>query len=399
VYGINTFPITCFRGSQLINTKIYKCLIATLVFMFLLPLSLPFAAAQDEGSKEVISVGVADGKSARARDEALNDALRKAVEQGVGTYVTTELTVEQQRLVEDRIYTESRGYIQSYKVIHEGETEGLYEVKISALVKMGKLAGDLQSIGLIIRKKQNPRVMVVIYSAETNSSFVGVALEGNRNAENQLESSLIEKGFQLVDAGQVDRKKQLETLLLKGDPSRAGKIARDYGAEILVQGEVRRTFVDQRTIFGRATRFFSNEIRLKALETDTGKVLFSGYKTRPASGAEALLPLQEATSDLAEEMVAGILKQWRKDVFQAGTYQLNISKATYSKLSKFKQGLLKIRGLQDIQTRSYQSGHALLEIKYQGPLEQLAEKISQMKHLSVEVVGLQSNSLDLKFGN
>lgn len=382
----------------MIKIKIYRCLIAILAFTFLLPLSPLLAAAQDKGSKEVISMGVADGKSARARDEALNDALRKAVEQGVGTYVTTELTVEQQRLVEDRIYTESRGYIQNYRVLHEGETEGLYEVKISALVKMGKLANDLQSIGLIIRKKQNPRVMVVMYSTETNSSLVGVALEGNRNAENQLESNLIEKGFQLVDAGQVERKKQLETLLLKGDPSRAGKIARDYGAEILVQGEVRRTFVDQRMIFGRPTRFFSNEIRLKALETDTGKVLFSGYKTRPASGAEALLPLQEATSELADEMIAGILQQWRKDVFQAGTYQLNISQATFNKLSKFKQGLLKIRGMQDIQTRSYQSGHALLEIKYQGPLEQLAEKISKMKQLSVEVVGLQSNSLDLKLG-
>lgn len=382
----------------MINIKIVKGLVAILVFTFLLPLSPPFAAAQDEGSEEVISMGVADGKSARARDEALNDALRKAVEQGVGTYVTTELTVEQQKLVEDRIYTESRGYIRSYKILHEGETEGLYEVKISALVKMGKLAGDLQSIGLIIRKKQNPRVMVVMYSTETNSSFVGVALEGNRNAENQLESNLLEKGFQLVDAGQVERKKQLETLLLKGDPSRAGKLARDYGAEILVQGEVRRTFVDQRTIFGRPTRFFSNEIRLKALETDTGKVLFSGYKTRPASGAEALIPLQEATGELSEEMIAGILQQWRKDVFQAGTYHLNISQATFKKLSKFKQGLQKIRGLQDIQTRSYQSGHALLEIKYQGPLEQLAEKISQMKQLSVEVVGLQSNSLDLKLG-
>jgi len=383
----------------LINIKTYKYLIVILVFAFFLPLPSLSAVALAEKSKEVIAVGIADGKSARARDEALNDALRKAVEQGVGTYVTTELTVEQQRLVEDRIYTESRGYIQSYKVLHEGETEGLYEVKISALVKMGKLAEDLQSIGLLIRKKQNPRVMVVIYSREMNSSWIGVALEGNRNAENQVESSLIEKGFQLVDAGQVQRKKQLETLLLKGDPSKAGKIARDFGAEILVQGEVRRTFVDQRPIFGRATRFFSNEIRLKALETDTGKVLFSGYKTRPASGAEALLPLQEATSELAEEMITGILKQWRKDVFQAGTYQLNISKASFSNLSKFKQGLLKIRGLREIQTRSFQSGHALLEVKYQGPLEQLAEKISQMKHLSVEIVGLQSNSLDLKFGN
>lgn len=44
----------------------------------------------------------------------MNDALRKAEEQGVGTFVTAELTVDQERLVEDRIYTESACYIQSY---------------------------------------------------------------------------------------------------------------------------------------------------------------------------------------------------------------------------------------------------------------------------------------------
>jgi len=367
-------------------------------FLFLSFVSVP-VIGQDETGKEVIALGVADGKSSLARDEALNDALRKAVEQGVGTYVTTELTVEQKRLVEDRIYTESRGYIRSYKILKEGVTEGLYEIKISALVKMGKLAHDLKSIGLLIRKKQNPRVMVVLYSREVDSSYLGVSLEGNRNAENQLESTLIEKGFQLVDAGQVGRKKELEALLLKGDPSRAGRLARDFGAEVLVEGVVRRTFVDERQIFGRPTRFFSNEIRLKALETDTGKILFSGYKTKPPSGAGALLPLEESTAELAEEMIEGILKQWRKDVYQAGTYELSVSGASFSDLSRFKQGLTKIRGLRDVKTRSFRSGHALLEVKYQGPLEELAQKISRMKNPCPEIVGLQSNSLEIKFEN
>jgi hypothetical protein len=374
-----------------------KSLFILLIFFVLLSFASGLRAVQDETEKEVVALGVADGTSSRARDEALNDALRKAVEQGVGTYVTAELTVEQQRLVEDRIYTESQGYIQSYRVLKEGKSEGLYEVEISALVKMGKLAQDLKSIGLVIRKKQNPRIMVVIYSTEVDSSYLGVALEGNRNAENQLENSLIDKGFQLVDAGQVGRKKELETLLLKGDPSRAGRLARDFGAEILVEGVVRRAFVDKRRIFGRPTRFFSNEIRLKALETDTGKILFSGYKTRPPSGAGALLPLEESTAELAEEMISGILNQWRKDVYQAGTYELSVSGASYRDLSKFKQGLTEIRGLSDVKTRSFRSGHGLLEVKYQGPLEELAQKISEMKNPSSEIVGLQSNSLEIKF--
>ena len=372
-----------------------KCLFFLNTFLLIFALSAFFVAAQEEAIK-VIAMGVADGSSSQARDEALNDALRKAVEQGVGTFVTAELTVEQQKLVEDRIYTESKGYIQHYKVISEGAKQGIYEVKISALVKTEKLADDLQSIGLLIRKKQNPRVMVVIYSSVTNSSFLGIITEGNRNVENQVESVLIQKGFPLVDVDQTRRKKEMESLLLRGNPTLAGKIAKDFGAEILIQGDVRRTFVDVRQMFGMSTRFFSNEIRLKALETDTGKVLFSGYRTRPPSGASVLFPLEEATSELIEEMVAGILQQWRKDVFQAGSYQLSLSGASFTNLSSFKKGLSSIRGVRDLQVRSFQSGHALIEIKYQGPLEEIAEKINKMKNPPVEITGLQSNTIEIK---
>lgn len=369
-----------------------------IALFFLLPVFEMSAAALDE-PKEVVAIGVADGKSSRARDEAINDALRKAVEQGVGTFVTTELSVEQQKLVDERIYTESRGYIQSYKVIREGTEDDLYEVEISALVRMEKLAGDLQSIGLLIRKKQNPRVMVVIYSREVNSSFVGVSIEGNRHVENQVESGLLEKGFQLVDAGQVKRKKELEAFLLKGDPSRAGKMARDFGAEVLIEGDVRRTFVDERQVFGRSMRFFSNEVRFKALETDTGKILYSGYRTRPPSGAGALLPLEESTSELIDEMITGILEQWRKDVFQAGSFQLSLSKISFRDLSRFKEGLQKIRGIGGLQVRSFQSGHALLEVKFQGSVEELAEKISAIKSPSIEITGLQSNTIEITVKN
>jgi hypothetical protein len=345
--------------------------------------------------KEVLAVGVADGKSSKARDEALNDALRKAVEQGVGAFVTAQLTVDQQKLVEERIFTESKGYIQGYKVVREGSKDDLYEVEVSALVKMGKLSGDLESIGLLIRKKQNPRVMVIVYSRETITSPMGVEMEGNRNVENQIESALLQKGFQLVDAGQVNRKKELEGLLLQGDPTRAGKMARDFGAEVLVEGEVRRTFVDKRKVLGQSIRFFSNEVRLKALETDTAKIFYSGYKTRPASGAGAFQPLEEATGELIDEMTAGILEQWRRDVFQAGSYQLEVAGISFHDLAMFTEGVKKIRGVSDVQVRSFQSGHASIDVTYQGPAVELAEKIGVMKSPRPEIKGLQANTIEI----
>jgi len=369
-------------------------LVAMAATAFLFSLQGHAAGAQGE-TKEVRAVGVADGKSSKARDDALNDALRKAVEQGVGAFVTAPLTVEQQKLVEERIFTESRGYIQRYTVVREGPKDDLYEVEVSALVQMGKLFGDLESIGLLIRNKRNPRVMVVVYSRETITAPLGVEMEGNRNVENQIESALLNRGFQVVDAGQVNRKKELEVLLLQEDPTRAGKMARDFGAEVLVEGEVRRTFVERRQVYGQTMRFFSNEVRLKALETDTARVLYSGYQTRPASGAGAFLPLEEANSELIDEMTAGILEQWSGDISWPGNYQIEVAGISFNDLSMFTSDVKKIRGVSDVQVRSFQSGHASIEVKYRGQAQELAEKIGAMKRLRSEIKGLQTNTIEI----
>jgi len=245
--------------------------------------------------------------------------------------------------------------------------------------------------------KPGPKVMVVIYSTEVSSSFLGVAMEGNRNTENQIENCLISEGFQLVDAGQISRKKELESLLMKEDASLAGKIAMDFGADILVQGDVRRTFVDVRKIFGTPTRFFSNEIRIKVFRTDTGKILFSGYRTRPPSGAGALLPLEDAANELCQEMTDKMLPVIKGDALKAETYELNISGVSFNSLSKFKKKLRNISGLSEMHVRSFQSGHALMEVKYDGVIEDLADKINRMGNPYLQIIGLQSGSLDIRF--
>jgi replicative superfamily II helicase len=84
------------RRRSILTKSVVLCPLALLA----LSLLVVSAVAQGESTKEVIAVSVADGKSSRARHEAINDDLRKAVEQG-GTFVTAELTAEQQKLVEE----------------------------------------------------------------------------------------------------------------------------------------------------------------------------------------------------------------------------------------------------------------------------------------------------------
>jgi hypothetical protein len=322
--------------------------------------------------------------------------MRKAVEQGVGAFVSSESLVEKMVLVEDRIYSASQGFIESYKIVRENKEDGVYEITISAIVKMADLAKGLEAIGLILSKKENPRVMVIVHSREISGRFIPVAQEGNRSTENQLEKILLAKGFRLVDAAQTQRRKELEGLLLSGDPSRAAVMAKDFGAEILIDADVRRAFSDERKVMGRSMRFFTNEIRLKALETDTAKILYSGFETRPASGEEALQPLESATNRLAKEMAAAILDQWRKDVYQAAALTLNITKVSFSQLNTLSAALKDLRGVSKVQTRSFQGSTAALEVAFQGSASELAGKIGEIEGSKFEVTGIQANTIDLR---
>jgi hypothetical protein len=353
-------------------------------------------AAEDDDLKTVVALGWGEGSGGKARDRAIDDALRKAVEQGVGLTLESETTMSQMQLLEDRIYTESRGYIQGYDILQEGAKEtDLYEVEVSARVRMAKLADDLEAIGLLIRKKRNPRVMVIIYGRETSEGVWRLEREGSRRAENQIEQMLKEKGFQLVDAGQVARKQQLTQLMVDGQSSQAAQIASNLGAEIIFEGEVRRQFLNRRVVFGRAMNFYNNEVRLKALETDTARVLYSGEQTGTPTGGANLEAIDEMVAEVAEEVIAGMLSTWREDVFQASRYQIELAGVTFKKLSKFKSALKDLRGTQEVQTRHFDAGKALVEIQFRGSVEDLVDQIGGLSAPEPEITGFQANTIQV----
>lgn len=240
------------------------------------------------------------------------------------------------------------------------------------------------------------KVMVAVYSIEIDTTFLGVAAEGNRGAENQIENRLMQHGFEVLDAGQFSKIKQMESFLAKGDPLKANRLAADFGAQVLVYGEVRRSFVGERLIMGRPTRFFSNELGLKAIETRTGSILFSGYQTRPPSGEGATLPLEEAASDLCDQLIPAIEKGGRTPESEPERCELSVENVSFDVLQDFVRALEGIEGLKKATMQGFESGHALIGLEFEGSLLNLAERIGRMKGISVEIVSVQSNTIRMR---
>ncbi|MEJ2627940.1 MAG: flagellar assembly protein T N-terminal domain-containing protein, partial [bacterium] len=185
-----------------------------IVFIFLtLLISNLQLTAQDISdsaeSKKVVATGtgsIFDNNIAKARDDAIEDALRRALEQTLGTMIEAETFVENYQVIDDNIFSETKGYIQNYQVVREQKrNDYLYEVMVTAVVSMENLQNDLEAIATLMRRKNMPRMMVMIDEKNIGKS-VGllnyIEAETN-NAETAIIDEMMEKGFTFIDQSTV----------------------------------------------------------------------------------------------------------------------------------------------------------------------------------------------------
>lgn len=100
-----------------------------------------------QGEVKVAEV-VVSGTS-NTREGALKEALRNAVEQGVGVFIDSATYVKNNQVIHDEILSYSKGYILDYNVISEEKIEEGYRVKIQAKVDSKKVEKKLAALNII----------------------------------------------------------------------------------------------------------------------------------------------------------------------------------------------------------------------------------------------------------
>ncbi len=138
-----------------------------------------------------------------SKDAAVSAALRKAVEQALGTHVTSQTLVVDSALVDDRIYSHSKGYVRRYEIIRTTNTADGFAVTISADIDTFLLHDDINSL-TILRKNAvvgNPRILVVFSTRQKN-------LRGKAFTDdiyNGIVESLTDRQFRVVDKSAADQ--------------------------------------------------------------------------------------------------------------------------------------------------------------------------------------------------
>ena len=126
--------------------SILKSIIITSLFVFLQ--QIVFAQNADKTVTLVVS---GQGKT---QDEAKQNALRSAIEQAFGAFISSKTEILNDNLVKDEIISITNGNIQKFELLSEGYIpEGDYSVTIKADVSISKLSSFCESKGIEIMFK------------------------------------------------------------------------------------------------------------------------------------------------------------------------------------------------------------------------------------------------------
>lgn len=121
------------------------------VLIFILTLAFTLSANAQETNKTVTLVVNGQGKTP---EEAKQQALRNAIEQAFGTFISSKTEILNDNLVKDEIISVANGNIQKFEIISEVEIPKVgYATSLKATVSVTKLTSFVESKGVAVEFK------------------------------------------------------------------------------------------------------------------------------------------------------------------------------------------------------------------------------------------------------
>ena len=337
-----------------------------------LVMSVPLVALAEVETTQVEGVAAIVGNdTATARDRALDDARRKAVEQVAGAHVSAQTITKNFQLVEDRIYARASGFVKKYDIVAEYKEEGVYHVKIRAAVDKSAVVERLDQIFMV-----KPRVIVMV--AEQNIGANGFSYwwgsSGFVADMGLVQTHLINKwqprGFKFVDPALLTDKLSVSGAMKKPDVDNASAvtIGRDVDADIAIVGRVLvsdggKPFPDLKIHVYHAVG------NLRVLSVDTGEILAVkeekgvGRAVDPnVGGREAIKALAKKLSD---DLESRILERWTQEASSARDLELVARGAKSSKMVRELARVIRdeVRGVESVRVRRRKAGKAYLAVR------------------------------------
>ncbi len=376
-----------------------------------LVLCLPAAAGWSQETKTVTAEGVASvnqGALDIARDSAIEDAQKRAVEQAIGIMIDSQTQVENYQVISDKILSQIKGYITRYKVLGENQDSGLLRVKISADVAMGKLTDDLTAVGILMGQMHKPRTMILIAEQNIGNTLYAWWMDPHAGdsdmsvVEHAFMDKFTEKGFEFIDHEIASKEIKVTSAYRVANltATQAKTLGKQAEAEVVIIGKAVAKLYGE---VGGGMKSVQADLTAKAVRIDTGQVIASTTQhaagvhiTDISAGNEALRKVGNLAAD---DLMTKILTMYSREV--GGTRPVTITVNGLNKIQfvKFKDVLRnQVRGIKDLHERSFTGTTARISVDSKSSAQLLSDELvlKDFGTFSVEVLGSTANSLELQ---
>jgi len=361
--------------------NIYRIIVACLV-----PLTLLLAQSQT-------AQGVGYGLT---KDAAIEQAKRDAVENGLGSYISSE-TVVTATTLSDNIYSKAQGFVKKFNIVKEKkDPDGNWEITISAEVTqiLDLVMQDEVAMQTLLNSMNRPRIIFLLREENlidnTPTDF----------AETKLLSMFYNKGFDVVDRQLVQALKGEPDYeqALGGNVAAAAKIAAMLGAEVIVIGTAK---ISSGGVFYGMTSGQA-DLNGKIVRADTGEILAvvpnaHGKKPHISPSTAGINAVNEAADKLGQDIIRQLIQKWstqQSNFIKVFIVLKNADFGSYMMFQSFLQAQT-VSGIRNAYSKSLNDGVAEYEVEFEGKAMDLAMGLSQTTPdgLNFKVTGMSGNRI------
>ncbi len=318
------------------------------------------------------------GREVVAREKALDEAKRTAIEQAVGAIVESRTVVEDFQVVQDQIFSRSAGYLKNLTVLDEKKSDlGTYEITIQTEVETAEVLNDLDRFSAILGWQKNPRIAIVV-DPTVAVEFQAAA----QKATGLLTAILKREGFKVFKYTGTD----------------------DIQVGLLVGLNLE---MNSKTTRFKDLDLTLNEVGLNAYIHRTGdnEILAAAAAVESIPGENRLLAMDKGAKacvdkiwkDLRRELTAA----WEKEVFgQRNVYVIikNISSVQAEQITSILEG--DVGGVLGADLIAYQENTAKFDLKFRGWPNQLLNELQlshfKKKYFDIELEAISGNKMILR---
>jgi hypothetical protein len=348
---------------------------------------------------ETEGVGVIiSGDKTRARDNAIRESQKRAIEEAVKTFLSPEAVADNIQDLNDNIYSKSGDYIQNYKIIEERTDGDYYRARISVAVIAEDIRNDLESMGFPVARRNLPRVMVIIYGNGNERGDIDYMLKPEELSSSIyiMNRELSEGGFLIVryprdEYGDEDW----------NEDDAAVSLGRNFNADLVIIGKV--SVEEKSEIEGTETKSYEARVSAKVITTNDAAVVATttaqaeSYTTDSITGR--LDALERATKEVADYLKVRIMADWQQEVSSIKVISVTIRDImSYSDYVILREILKnETRGVKKVFQKRMESGIAVMEIEIEGNARFLANELSagNFDAFSLRIVCTDEDSLEI----